>query len=184
MKRHIAHSQRLLVVVGPSGAGKDTVLRHWRHRLPDGHVHFAQRVITRAADPNEAHESVSGDAFQRLLADDQLATWWQAHGLHYGIRWHELAPLAQGRWVVMNGSRAHLPTLRAQAPDLRCVEIGAAAEVRAQRLAQRAREDAADRTHRLERDVPTNAHLHLCNDHALDTTVETLHRWWQALPAD
>ena len=56
----IAQSERLLAVVGPSGAGKDSVLAAWRAlqqqqqatpHAPAALPHYARRVITRAADP-------------------------------------------------------------------------------------------------------------------------------------
>jgi ribose 1,5-bisphosphokinase PhnN len=112
----IPGSERLLVVVGPSGAGKDSVLAAWRHRLGAFPVHFAQRVISRQADANEQHEPISACDFARAVAAGELATWWHAHGLSYGLRWRELSPMAQARWVVVNGSREHLPALRRQGP--------------------------------------------------------------------
>ena len=112
-----------------------------------------------------------------------LATWWQAHGLDYGVRRTQLAPLAHGRWVVLNGSRAHLPALRVQAPGLRVVEVSAPAHVLAQRLAARAREDASARDKRLARavDMPAPADLSLVNDEELQHSVDALVRWWHGL---
>lgn len=181
----IAGAQRLVVVVGPSGAGKDSVLRAWRQALGAGAPAFAQRVITRAPDATEAHEAVSIDDFAGLRSRGLLATWWQAHGLDYGVRQQQMAPLAHGRWVVLNGSRAHLPALRRQAPGLRVVEVSAPAPVLAQRLAARAREDALARDARMARAiaVPTGADLTLLNDGALQHSVEALMQWWNDLRA-
>ncbi len=197
---HIARSERLLVVVGPSGAGKDSVLHAWRAQLKGHDVHFAQRVITRPPETQEApeknqggeaHESVDTATFQALCKRHELATWWQAHGLSYGVRWSELAALARGGWVVMNGSRAQLPALRQQAPQLHAVEITAPPAVRAQRLAARGREDAAAVAQRLARSVTAQAasprSLQVDNQGLLSVTVSALHTWWcriarEALP--
>jgi ribose 1,5-bisphosphokinase len=182
----IPHSQRLVVVVGPSGAGKDSVLRAWRDRLAlsdvTHDVHFAQRLITRPPDSNEAHESVDEAMFGTLRMLHELATWWHAHGLLYGVRWHELATLARGGWVVMNGSRAHLPTLRRQAPRLHAVQISASPELRSQRLAARGREGTVEVERRLARDANTPVDLQLDNNGALADAVGALHTWWAALP--
>ncbi len=177
----IAGSQRLIVVVGPSGAGKDSVLRGWREAPGAAAPAFARRVITRAPDATEAHEAVTPDDFAGLRSQGLLATWWQAHGLDYGIRIRELAPLAAGRWVVMNGSRAHLPALRAQAPGLRVVQVSAPAHVLAARLAARAREDALARESRLVREVSSrvDADLVLVNDGELQRSVDALLQWWR-----
>ncbi len=175
----IAGARRLIVVVGPSGAGKDSVLRGWR--AAPGAPHFAQRVITRASDASESHEAVTPGDFAGMRAQGLIATWWQAHGLHYGVRSSQLEPLVHGRWVVLNGSRAHLPALRAQAPGLRVVSVSAPAPVLAQRLAARAREDASARDGRLTRSVPApvDADLELVNDGELQRSVEALLQWWQ-----
>jgi ribose 1,5-bisphosphokinase len=176
----IAHAERLIVVVGPSGAGKDSVLRAW-HRLAGSALHVAQRVITRPADVSENCESVTGQSFERLLADNQLATWWRANGLSYGIRHSELALLAEGHWVAMNSSRAHLPVLRAQAPQLHCIEITAAPALRLERIAARGREGSQDTQSRLSREFPVEADLTLANDGALGDTVGVLHAWWRSM---
>ncbi len=175
----IAAARRLIVVVGPSGAGKDSVLRAWG-AAPDA-PHFAQRVITRAPEATEAHEAISPADFAGMRSQGLLATWWQAHGLDYGVRRSQLEPLVQGRWVVLNGSRAHLPALRAQAPGLRVVAMSAPSHVLAQRLAARAREDQAARVGRLARSVaaPADADLELVNDGELQRSVEALLQWWQ-----
>ena len=177
----IADARRLIVVVGPSGAGKDSVLRGWREAVGAAAPAFAQRVITRAPDAAEAHEAVTGADFAGMRTRGLLATWWQAHGLDYGVRWQQLEPLVQGRWVVLNGSRAHLPALRAQAPGLRVVEVSAPVHVRAQRLATRAREDASAREGRLAREIAggVDADLALVNDGELRHSVDALLRWWQ-----
>ena len=179
----IAGARRLIVVVGPSGAGKDSVLRAWCQALGAAAPVFAQRVITRAPDDTEAHEAVTGGDFAGLRSRGLLATWWRAHGLDYGVRWRQLEPLVHGRWVVLNGSRAHLPALRRQAPGLRVVEVSAPAPVLARRLAARAREDALARDGRLARaiETPTDAELTVVNDGELQQSVATLLRWWNGV---
>ena len=73
----------LVLVVGPSGAGKDTLLEAARQALADDpRFRFVRRVITRPADAGgEAHEAVTAEEF----AAREFALQWQAHGLSYGI---------------------------------------------------------------------------------------------------
>jgi len=179
----IAGADRLIAVVGPSGAGKDSVLRGWRASLGPAAPAVARRMITRPPDDSESHEPVTPGDFAGLRGRGLLATWWHAHGLDYGVRRSELAPLAEGRWVVLNGSRAHLPALRLQAPGLRVVRVSAPAHVLAARLAARGREDARARDARLARAVaaPMAPDLELVNDGDLDECVAALSRWWAAL---
>jgi phosphonate metabolism protein PhnN/1,5-bisphosphokinase (PRPP-forming) len=171
----IPHSEHLIVVVGPSGAGKDSVLGAWRKRLGGQPVAFAQRVVTRPPDPHEPHEAMGPAAFQHAAATGEFATWWSAHGLHYGVRWRELMPLAHARWVVLNGSRVHLPSLRRQAPSLHAVEITAPPELRARRLALRDREDMHGAALPLARQAPAEVALTIHNDAELPAAVDALH---------
>jgi ribose 1,5-bisphosphokinase len=179
----IAHSERLIVVVGPSGAGKDSVLRAWGELLAKQPVpvHIARRSITRPADGgDEHHEPLTPATFDALQQAGAFATAWQAHGLAYGVRHTELTPLAQGHWVVLNGSRAHLSVLREQAPQAAVVEVTAPAEQLAARLARRGREDAQAMSTRLQRAAPpVHADLTLVNDSSVQEVAQALHRWWQ-----
>ena len=107
---------RLFAVVGPSGAGKDRLLGGLVAACPE--IHRARRTITRPAAQSEDFESLSVEDFARVQGLGEFALHWQAHGLHYGIRPAELSPLAQGRDVVFNGSRAALPGCVAAFPTL------------------------------------------------------------------
>jgi ribose 1,5-bisphosphokinase len=143
----------LVAVVGPSGAGKDTLLAGARARLAgDARFRFVRRGITRPADPGgEDHDPLTQTAFARLRDAGGFALWWEAHGLLYGIPRDIEADLAAGRVVVANLSRAALPD--AARYPLRVLEITAPAPLRAARLASRGREDAADIAARLAREA-------------------------------
>src|SRR6202040_1175469 len=93
----------LVLVVGPSGAGKDTLLDAARQALADDpRFRCGRRVITRTAQAGgEAHESVPDAEF----ATRDFALSWQAHGLRYGIPADIAADLQSGRVVVANISR-------------------------------------------------------------------------------
>lgn len=176
------HAHRLLVIVGASGAGKDSVLRAWLDTLPrDIRPHPARRTITRAAgDASEPHEALDEAGFHAAHAAGAFAFAWQAHGLHYGVRWSELEPLARGRWVVMNGSRGHLGELRAAAPQAQVIEVVAPDGLRRARLACRGRESRRLVQQRLARAVPDpGADLLITNDTDLPSAVAQLAHWWQ-----
>jgi len=99
-------------VVGPSGAGKDTLIDGVRTALAgEGYV-FARRVITRPADSiGEDHEAETPAGFARRLAAGEFLLAWQAHGLDYGLPATLLGALAAGSHVVANGSRAMVAAL-------------------------------------------------------------------------
>lgn len=143
---------RLILVVGPSGAGKDTLIDYARNRLQnDRRVHFVRRVISRLAAVGEDHEPVDADEFQRRVRDGAFALHWQAHGLSYGIPSEIDAGLEHGDVVVANGSRAVLPDARRRYPQLLVVNVTAPLEILTQRLAGRGREDEVGIRQRLIR---------------------------------
>jgi phosphonate metabolism protein PhnN/1,5-bisphosphokinase (PRPP-forming) len=137
----------IFAVVGPSGAGKDTLLAGALALRPD--LRLVRRVITRPEQPGgEPYEGVSEAEFDARLAAGAFVLHWQAHGLRYGL---PAAAFAGAGDVIFNGSRAALGAARAVWPDLRVIVITAPAEVLATRLAARGRETAADILARLDR---------------------------------
>jgi phosphonate metabolism protein PhnN/1,5-bisphosphokinase (PRPP-forming) len=133
----------LVLVVGPSGAGKDSLLNAARAALRDDpRIAFARRVITRPEDPDgEDHDPVTETEF----AARAFALSWSAHGLSYGIASVDHAPV-----VVANVSRGVIAEAAARWP-VRVIEVTAPPEVLAARLAARGRENAADVARRLRR---------------------------------
>jgi ribose 1,5-bisphosphokinase len=167
----------LFAVVGPSGAGKDTLLAG--AVAADPALHWARRIITRpAAAGGEPFEGVTADAFAARLAQGEFALHWAAHGLRYGIAHTELAPLGRGRDVLFNGSRAALPAARVAFPEMMVVRISAPPDVLAARLVARGREGADDIAGRLARaayDLPDDlAVLDICNDGSPATGIARL----------
>jgi ribose 1,5-bisphosphokinase len=140
----------LILVVGPSGGGKDTLLGLARKALlSDPRFRFVRRVITRPADAGgEDHEAVTEAEF----AGREHALQWRAHGLSYGIPVDIVASLDRGQVVVANVSRGVIAEAAARFP-VRVLVVTAPAEALAVRLAQRGRETAADIAARLARDV-------------------------------
>jgi len=147
----------MAVVVGPSGAGKDTLMnlaaRHFAGR-PD--VHFVRRVITRDADAgNEDHRSVSEVDFDAMEQAGAFAVSWAAHGLKYGIPADVTDELARGNLVIANGSRSVLHRFQAVFPRLKVINVTARREVLAERLMARGRESLEDVLQRLDRSTLT-----------------------------
>jgi ribose 1,5-bisphosphokinase len=137
----------LVLVVGPSGSGKDTLLEAARHALADDpRYRFVRRVITRPTDAGgEAHEAVT----QAEFAGREFALQWQAHGLSYGI---PAEVVEHDAVVVANVSRTIIVEAARRFPT-RVIEVTAPADVLAARLTARARENASDIAARLSRSV-------------------------------
>lgn len=141
---------RLFIVVGPSGAGKDTLLAGAIAANPA--LHWARRVITRpGVAGGEPFEGVDIPTFDHRLQSGEFALHWHAHGLRYGVPRAQLVPLDAGRDVLVNGSRAALAAARSDFPDLFVIRISAPSAVLAARLAARGRESVAEIAARLQR---------------------------------
>jgi phosphonate metabolism protein PhnN/1,5-bisphosphokinase (PRPP-forming) len=143
----------LVAVVGPSGAGKDTLMGLARARLEgDARFRFVRRAITRPAEAGgEEHRALDEAAFAAEREAGGFALWWQAHGLSYGIPRDIEVDLAAGRVVVANLSRGVLA--QAASFRLRVLVITAPVELLAARLAARGRETPADIAARLRREA-------------------------------
>ena len=142
----------LAYVMGPSGAGKDTILRLARGALAPGEkIAFAHRYVTRPPDPrHENYIALSAVEFETRRAAGVFAFDWQAYGFHYGVG-IEIEAWRRGGFVVVSGSREHFQTLRPWPSHLIPILITAPPEILAQRLAHRAREDAVARAERWRR---------------------------------
>lgn len=181
-------SAALVYVMGPSGAGKDSVLARARERLPlDAPVVFAHRYITRRADAGgENHVALSPAEFALRRARGLFAFHWQAHGNAYGIGVEIEAWRAHGLTVVVSGSREHYERLADLDPGVLPVLVTADRETLRARLAARGREDATATARRLARSealiVNDPRLVTIVNDGTLDEAADAFLRVLTRLP--
>jgi ribose 1,5-bisphosphokinase len=144
---------RLVLVVGPSGAGKDTLLRLAKAACADdANIVFPRRVITREASPSEDNEEVSAGTFEEALTRGEFAMHWEAHGHRYALSRAIDDDIRAGRTVVANVSRTVIAAMRRAYADVVVVAVTAPPNVLAERIALRAR--GSDRLEsRLQRTV-------------------------------
>src|SRR5690606_38401997 len=117
--RGVVMQGRLIYLMGPSGAGKDSLLQAARESLQAFGCHLARRVITRSAESQgEDALGVTVNEFERLERAGAFALSWRANGLAYGIPREVDDWLAAGHDVLVNGSRAHLTAARQRYPNL------------------------------------------------------------------
>lgn len=137
----------IFAIVGPSGAGKDTLIRGALAARPD--LRLVRRVITRPTEAGgEDFEGVTLEDFARREARGDFALTWEAHGLSYGI---PKALVSGPGDVIFNGSRSALPETARIFPCLRVILVTAPDIVLAARLTGRGRETAAGIRERLSR---------------------------------
>jgi len=145
----------LFVVSAPSGAGKTTLCREMRLRLPD--LAYSVSVTTRAPRSGEVNGSdfsfASEAEFRRLRDAGAFAEWAVVHGHFYAtpVRALETA-LAEGRDVLLDIDTQGATQLRARYPEAVLVFIVAPSMAElAQRLRERKSDAARDIEHRLGR---------------------------------
>ena len=142
-----------VAVMGPSGAGKDTLIDEARSRADTDRIFFVRRIVTRAADSTaEDHETMSPEDFAAAEAEGAFALCWKAHGLDYGLPASVDAAIRDGRAVVANVSRAVLPLLRRRYRHVVPVHVFADPDILAARIARRGRESGEAIAARISRD--------------------------------
>lgn len=147
-----AMTGRVFAVVGPSGAGKDTLMAEARRLRPD--LHIVRRVITRPEiKGGEPFEGVDREEFARRKAAGAFVLDWEAHGMLYGIPASIDRAIAEGRSVLFNASRGSLGRAWEEFPGLTVILITASTPVLAERLAARGRETREEIAGRLARAV-------------------------------
>jgi ribose 1,5-bisphosphokinase len=156
-----------IAVCGPSGAGKDSLLRRASELLLGKRdVVFPRRIVTRPKSDAEDHDSVSLEAFDDMLVKCGFAISWDAHGLKYALPVSIDGEIAAGRIVVCNVSRAVISVLRQRYARLVTVLITAPPDILLARIAARARATDGSPSDRVARSSVFRAHV------AADAVIE------------
>jgi len=129
---NIYQPQPLLIILsGPSGVGKDTVLQRMMERkLP---FHFVVTATTRPIRPNEVNGRdyffVSHDEFARMIEEDELLEYAIVYNDYKGIPKQQVREaLASGKDVVMRIDVQGAATIRKLAPEALLVFLTTANE--------------------------------------------------------
>jgi ribose 1,5-bisphosphokinase len=163
-------------IVGPSGAGKDSLIRALAERLADDRgFAVVKRVVTREADAHEDHHTLDRETFDTQAGLGRFALTWRAHGLSYGVPAEVDEALASGMTLVCNLSRAAVEDARRRWPEVWVALVTATPETLAARLALRAREGHAERRARLERSADAAPDAIIENDGELAQAADRLY---------
>lgn len=110
----------LVVISGPSGVGKDTVLMRMRELgFP---FHFVVTANSRPQRPGELdgydYHFVTPARFEEMIANDELLEWAEVYGQYKGIPKSEVRQaMASGRDVILRINVDGAATIRRIAPD-------------------------------------------------------------------
>jgi guanylate kinase len=143
-----APGAQLVIISGPSGVGKDTIIDALRQRPRDPDFHYVVTCTTRAPRkgevPDISYHFLSKAAFARLRDTGELLESAEVHGNWYGTPRHEVADaLAAGRDVILKIDVQGAKAVKQRAPDALLVFlVPPSMEELFQRLRTRATETA------------------------------------------
>jgi ribose 1,5-bisphosphokinase len=161
-----------VAIVGPSGAGKDTLIRAVAEAVRDRpDIIFVRRIITRLSDGvTEDHDTMTPEAFEAGRAAGMFCLSWGAHGLFYGLPQSALDAVDRGNTVVANVSRTILAEAVRTFDRVAVVEITADPEILVERIIARGRESIAEARGRIARSVSFHVPHAACNYVRIDNS--------------
>ncbi|MBT3188809.1 MAG: guanylate kinase [Anaerolineae bacterium] len=119
---NILHPEPLLIVVsGPSGVGKDTVL-HLMEERGDQPFHFVVTATTRPIRESETHGKdyffITSDKFAQMIEDDELLEYAIVYNDYKGIPKQQVRDaLASGKDVIMRLDVQGAATVKKMEPE-------------------------------------------------------------------
>ncbi len=187
MTHDLFHHDRqplLVVISGPSGVGKDTLLQRMKERNTP--IHFVVTATTRPARPGEVHGRdyffVSNDDFAEMIERGELLEYAIVYNDYKGIPKQQVREaLASGKDVVLRLDVQGAQTVRALAPDALLIFVTTASEAE---LEERLRERKTETPEGLKLRIATARqemrridefdYVVINPDYRLDQTVDTL----------
>ncbi|WP_417326863.1 AAA family ATPase [Halarcobacter sp.] len=140
--------EKIILIVGDSGAGKDTLLKALRNEFSN--INFVRRYITREADSHENNYFLETSAFTVLQTQGFFISSWYAHGNSYGI---SRSSIKKGVNII-SISRSRIKDFESSYEKVFTINITVSKEVLRKRLEKRARESKEEIDKRLERNYP------------------------------
>ena len=135
---------KIILIVGASGVGKDSLLRAVKNKID---ANFVKRHITRAPDANEQNYFVDNETFKKLRDQGFFVSTWSAHSYQYGIAKEEI----KDGLNIISISRGAIRDFEKQFDKVATINITLPKDVLYKRLKSRNRESEGEIQERLER---------------------------------
>ena len=141
-------TERLFLIVGNSGSGKDSLLTEVLSRWPISvkPIRIPQRYITRPAHDSEMYRSITTREFGDLKRKKKFWLTWHVYNTDYGVPTIVLDWLSRRQHVVVNVSREIIPRARKTIPDLKVIFVSVPLEITLQRMRSRRREAESEQS--------------------------------------
>jgi len=132
----------LFLVVGNSGAGKDSIISGVIANYPATlkKIYSPRRYITREASDTENNISVSPEEYANLDRKGKFALKWHIYGLDYGITIKIDILLKKGDPVIINVSRTIIEKATKKYKNLKVIFISVPIDITIKRLRERGRD--------------------------------------------
>lgn len=143
----------LILVVGNSGSGKDSIMRGVIELYPTElkELYLTQRYITRPYSDTEDYIAIKPEDFSKLALQGVFVLKWHIYGLDYGIPIEIDDWLKKGHPVLVNVSRSIIKKARSIYHNIVVVFIDAPFEITLKRIKERARESGLRLEERIQR---------------------------------
>lgn len=173
---------KLIVLTGPSGVGKGTLMQVLLQRHPE--LYLSISATTRSPRPGEIHGQhyyfISRADFEKMIADGALLEWAEFAGNYYGTpRLPVEQKIAEGKTILLEIELEGANQISASLPDaLRIFILPPSFSILEQRLRDRAQDSEAAIVRRLQRaqieiDAAKEFDLQIVNDN-LETALQQL----------
>ena len=132
----------LLLVIGNSGSGKDSIIRGVVEQYPSNLIplRIVKRYITRPPSDSEKNISITPEQFQRMKRKGKFAFSWHIYGLDYGVPIEIENWLEDGHPVVVNVSRTVINDVKQKYANLKVIFVKVPFEITLKRIKERGRE--------------------------------------------
>jgi len=146
-------SGTLILVVGNSGSGKDSIINGIAEKYPKNlkKIYIVKRYITRPPSETENNYFIGSEEFNEMSKQGEFALQWHIYGLDYGVPIEIEEWLKKGHIVIVNVSRTIINDARKKYKNLKVVFIEVPFETTLQRLKSRERESEQGLKERIER---------------------------------
>lgn len=154
LERYLCPAPLLAIISGPSGVGKDSVIRRMRELAYP--LHFVVTATDRPQRPGEVegidYRFISTAEFERLIAQDELFEYARVYGQYKGVPKREVREaLSRGIDVIMRLDVQGTATVRRLVPQAVTIFLAPPSlDVLIDRLKRRAGDSPQQRQRRLE----------------------------------
>ena len=144
---------KLVLVVGNSGSGKDSIIKGVKERYPSDLIklYLTQRYITRPYSDTEDNIAVTPEDFKKMSTQGRFALEWHIYGLDYGVPIEIDELMKKGHPVLVNVSRSIVKEARDIYQNLLVVFIEVPFEITLERVKERSRESGVRLEERIQR---------------------------------